>query len=432
MLVKVYDDAIGKIKPLHGVGQPPFLGMNFSYFHYLTEAGIPFSRLHDLGCILGERFVDINCIFRNFDADADSPDSYDFSFTDELMKALHSYGIEPFYRLGVTIENYVQINRYNIFPPKDNLQWAKICAGIIRHYNEGWANGFHFNIKYWEIWNEPENQLDPKKNMMWTGTQQEFFDLYETASKYLKNEFPNIKIGGYASCGFYRIYTDRETYTGVCPNNDDLDYYMSFFDDFLKFVKEKKCPFDFFSWHNYGGPEEIAKCAEYVDKRLNEEGFSDVEQTINEWHCMPGARGTSKHAATICASLLRMQGTPLSSAMFYDARIGTSTYGGMFNPFDKKPLSAYYAFLGFNELYKRGNELKVACNQKGIYCVAARGESDCAMMLSNPTDHAYKLDLDLCGKAVASCRITDSKRMYEECTIPKKLNANTFIVITFK
>lgn len=34
----------GRIKPMHGVGQPPLLGTSTSMFHYLKEAGIPFSR----------------------------------------------------------------------------------------------------------------------------------------------------------------------------------------------------------------------------------------------------------------------------------------------------------------------------------------------------------------------------------------------------
>ena len=39
----------GKIKPMHGIGQPPLDGLDDDLFHYLGEAGIPFSRLHDVG-----------------------------------------------------------------------------------------------------------------------------------------------------------------------------------------------------------------------------------------------------------------------------------------------------------------------------------------------------------------------------------------------
>ena len=36
---------VGAVKPVNGVGQPPTLGWtNYGLFHYLKEAGIPFSR----------------------------------------------------------------------------------------------------------------------------------------------------------------------------------------------------------------------------------------------------------------------------------------------------------------------------------------------------------------------------------------------------
>jgi hypothetical protein len=51
---------VKQMKPLHGGGQPPLGGHDMTeYFHYMTEAGIPFSRLHDVGGPFGEnRFVD--------------------------------------------------------------------------------------------------------------------------------------------------------------------------------------------------------------------------------------------------------------------------------------------------------------------------------------------------------------------------------------
>ena len=44
-----FNNFIGNIKPMHAVGQPPFLGMDFTYCQYLTDANIPYSRLHDVG-----------------------------------------------------------------------------------------------------------------------------------------------------------------------------------------------------------------------------------------------------------------------------------------------------------------------------------------------------------------------------------------------
>ena len=129
MSIKIdFTKNLGPIKPMHGVGQPPFYGArSFPMFHYLTEAGIPFSRLHDVaGPYGGGRFVDIPNLFRNFDADPEDPASYDFAFTDRLITALMDAKVEPFFRLGVTIENDMTIKAYRIDPPKDPAKWAVI------------------------------------------------------------------------------------------------------------------------------------------------------------------------------------------------------------------------------------------------------------------------------------------------------------------
>ena len=81
-----YENTVGKIKAMHAVGQPPFFGMYFDAFRYLTAANIPYSRLRDTGGAYGKNiFVDIPNIFRDFDADENDPASYDFVFTDVLL-----------------------------------------------------------------------------------------------------------------------------------------------------------------------------------------------------------------------------------------------------------------------------------------------------------------------------------------------------------
>ena len=86
-----FNREIGKIKPMHAVGQPPFKGgfnkLDFSPMQILKDANIPYSRLHDVGGAFGSnRYVDIPNIFRDFEADETLPESYDFVFTDEIIK----------------------------------------------------------------------------------------------------------------------------------------------------------------------------------------------------------------------------------------------------------------------------------------------------------------------------------------------------------
>ena len=57
----------GRIKPLHGGGQPPIDGRGTDDFTVLAEAGIPYSRLHDCGGNFGDGlYVDVPNIFREF------------------------------------------------------------------------------------------------------------------------------------------------------------------------------------------------------------------------------------------------------------------------------------------------------------------------------------------------------------------------------
>lgn len=159
-------------------------------FPYLTRAGIPYSRLHDVGGWLGGGlYVDIPNLFRDFETDANDPASYDFVITDQIINGLIKAGCEPYFRLGVTIENFHYLKAYRIFPPKDFAKWARICEHVIRHYNEGWADGYHYNITYWEIWNEPDDCYNDRTAAMWKGTPEEYYRLYSVAAKHLKKCF---------------------------------------------------------------------------------------------------------------------------------------------------------------------------------------------------------------------------------------------------
>ncbi len=379
-----FNNEIGPVKPLHGVGQPPFSGLDFSMFHYLSEAGIPFSRLHDVGGNFGgNMFVDVPNIFRDFSKDPLDPANYDFGFTDRLITALVDHGVEPFFRLGVTIENYCAVKAYRIFPPADNMKWARVCEGIIRHYTEGWADGFRYNIRYWEIWNEPDNDRTIPENQMWWGSKEQFYDLYVTAATYLKSRFPSLKIGGYASCGFYALF---EAVPEGANASTRYDYFIEFFDGFLNAVKASGAPLDFFSWHSYDSIENNISYAKYAKSRLADAGFSDTEIFCNEWNYRMDLRGTKKHAALILGMLLTFAYLPLDGAMFYDARLGVSIYGSLFNPLTREPFPALEAFSAFNELYKAGTLVSASSDLPGVYVAAAKGPEGKTVVIANTLD----------------------------------------------
>lgn len=406
-----FDKTIGKIKPMHAVGQPPFTGgfmsLNFSHFKYLTDANIPYSRLHDVGGAFGSnRYVDIPNIFRNFDADETNPDNYDFAFTDELLKNMFKYDIKPIFRLGVTIENQAHIKAYHIYPPKDYKKWARICEHIIRHYNEGWADGFEFGIEYWEIWNEPDNG-EPGQNQMWIGTPEQFYELYDVAAKHLKACFgDSIKIGGYGCSGLYGLYYHPEKYGVNVPKREPDERYVKdtyrvdFFNGFLEYIKKNGSPIDFFSYHSYANVEKTAVIGEYIERRMAECGYAGMELHLNEWnaaHKPCTVHGTSYASAANAAMMCRMHNTGTYMLCYYDARITASTYGGFFAPLTCEPVSTYYAFAAFGKLYSLKNQ--VACDisgdTEGFYSLAAKDGDKKAIYLVNLSENSRKVSINV-------------------------------------
>ena len=392
-----FSRTIGRIKPVNGVGQPPFLGVDFSMVDYLAEANIPYSRLHDVGGHFGgNRFVDVPNIFSNFDADENDPENYDFEFTDLLISALCERGVEPYFRLGVTIENYHKVKAYRIFPPADFGKWARICEHIIRHYTEGWANGFYYKITYWEIWNEPDQPGeidDSTKNPMWQGTPEQYYELYTVAAKHLKSCFPDLKFGGYGLCCFR---SQSEHWMNYEDGRHQWKYlrYISFLEGFLKFVKEHDAPLDFFSWHTYEHElRDLAAYCRYARAILDSFGFTDTIISCNEWNIKVDARGSFEHAALNTATLVIFENEPLDNAEFYDARYGLSKYGSFFDPMTFKPYPVYYGFKAFGRLYALGGKAECVSDDPNVYALAATDGKRGELLIVNPTEVEKPLEI---------------------------------------
>lgn len=388
---------VGKIKPMHAINNAPILGADDVMFHYIGEAGFPFARLHDTGGAYGNgRFVDIANIFRNFEADENDPKSYDFAFTDWLLSKIDAQGTKLFYRLGATIENYQKIKAYNIFPPKDKLKWAKICEKIIAHYNEGWADGYELGIEYWEIWNEPDNFPDIEDNCMWKGTFEEYEELYKVTSLHLKKRFPNIKIGGYASCGFYSLF--EKSYISVANSTSRTEYFVECFHKFMNFVKENQLPLDFFSWHSYSDVKKNISYEKYVHENLEKYGYRETESILNEWNPGISKRGTLEDAANVAEMFLEMQKTTVDMLMYYDGQVH-GAYQGLYNPVLLEPFKTFYVFKAYNELYKLANCVSVEeIPEKISVQAAANGEKSAVMLTNTGTRTALKLDANFSGE----------------------------------
>ena len=103
-------------------------------------------------------------------------------------------------------------------------------------------------------------------NPNWSGTPQEYYELYRVTANHLKTCFPDLKIGGFASTGFYE-FSEEGIPAGVSTIPTDniregqTNHTTKFIKGFFEYItsKETKAPIDFFSWHFYGTSVERAK-----------------------------------------------------------------------------------------------------------------------------------------------------------------------------
>ncbi len=420
----------GKIKPMHAVNNGPKKAresQSRGNFDRWVEIGIPYARNHDASIEYsygGEHIVDIIAIFPDFDADVNDPASYDFHLTDEYLQTTLEAGTKIFYRLGNKIEHWSK--KYGTVKPKDYKKWAQICEHIIMHYNEGWADGYHWDIEYWEIWNEPDLREDGAAHKeTWGGTKAEFFDFYEIAAKHLKNRFPDLKIGGPA-----------------------IGCKLDWATDFIREMSKRNVPLDFFSWHVYGTtPQRFVEKQETYKSILLENGYTETETICNEWNYVRGwdvdfvysieTIISLKGAAFTAAKMLAGQHSSIDMMMYYDAR--PCPFNGIFDYYTYKPLKGYYTFKMFNELYKLGTacEIKIDCDD--VYAVAAKNDTDEAIMISfytdNDEDNSEKIiELDLNGKDEYDIYLLDEEHDMDKVGVLKKgdslkLKHNTAVLL---
>ena len=247
---------------------------------------------------------------------------------------------------------------------------------------------------------------------MWTGTDQQYFELYETTAKHLKACFgDSIKIGAYGACG---VYHARDFETLDWCKNDGTRYRYQFAEAFLDYIVKTGAPLDFFSWHSYSDIPDTIRMAKNMTETLEAHGMTNVETQLNEWNngvCWnnPHAvedRGTSFASAQCAGMMLAMQDLSPDICCFYDGRIGESVYGGLFNPITYQPFCTYYSLKAFGELYTLGTQAACTVHGDDLFAVAAKDGDKLALMIANigedttiesnlPAEmKAYQVDID--------------------------------------
>lgn len=317
---------------------------------FLTEqyrdVGITIVRTHDF---LGP--ADWYTIFPDWEADPADPASYDFAESDERILSIVDAGAEVLFRIGVSI--FAPWRARSIPDPQ---KFAEISIGIVRHYNEGWADGFELDIEYWEFWNEPDLRL------FWTGTPQEFFEVYEATVRALKDLDPTLKVGGPGIAG---------------PDNQNNPYFTGF----LGYCQEHDVPLDFFSWHHYEGFGEhhasrYGEFAHTVRTELDRYGFEETMSICDEYNSdlLAGSGsilGTLEQAAFQIIANVHMLDNDVAMTCFYrgtqwdnEENVGLFEANGEYTP-------ASYAFKALSSLRETPRRVRALGTEASYGVLAA-------------------------------------------------------------
>ena len=398
-------EPIGTIKPLHGVNNGPVgYGSLVDVSHHYRDLGVPYVRLHDPNWP-HPREVDVPQIFRDFSADPDDPDAYDFAGTDDYLQRIVDTGAQIIYRLGVSIEHTER--KVYTDPPADFDKWARICLGIVKHYNEGWADGYRDRVAYWEIWNEADIG-----DRMWSGTTEQYFALYEATAKLLKAHDPAIKVGGPATARYE-------------PPHPAADFLARFLDH----CRSHDCPLDFVSWHKYTtDPGVIVTHAHEVHDLLVNYGYDQVESHLNEWNYGPAewdiwgpgrelarrrafeAQKNEVGAGFVTSTLIELQDAPVDVATYYDGQ-PLALFCGLFDYYGVAQ-KTFYAMKAFRALLDYPARVRAAVMPAGagLHGLAAGDPAtgNAAILLSTYNGASGPVDVQITGlpKARLTYKVT--------------------------
>jgi len=384
----------GEIRSLLGVNRGPLSwprepgAPTVSHVESYRRFGIDFIRTHDF---YGP--TDWHAIFPRWEADPTDPASYDFRSSDERIRAIVEHGFRCFYRLGTSwrgrrlepINDPPGTRRdalgrvTHVADRADFQKWAVIAAHTVRHYTEGWNNGFQFPIEYWEVWNEPDLAAQ-----FWTGTSEQYYQLYEETARAIKAVNPKLKVGGPACTGGLReAYVER----------------------FLRYCAEHNVPLDFFSWHSYGGrgefnPYQFRSDAERIRHALDDAGFPHAENINTEWNAGI-QRGLFSHtpsgAAFYASVLANLLDADVDHAFQYcgDQHPGL----GLHEMRSGAPKICAYAFAAWKQLLETPERLEATGSDHHGYNVVAGKSADnrrVQVLVSDfqSTDRAFRLQLN--------------------------------------
>jgi len=159
--------------------------------------------------------------------DSQGNPQYNFQYIDVLYDYIISIGMKPFVELGFMPSALASGSktifwwRGNVTPPKDYSKWEGLIRNMVLHFTERYGSD-EIKTWYFEVWNEPN------LSGFWSGTQEEYFKLYEHSVRAIKSVNKEYRVGGPATAG------------------------AAWVPEMIDFCRRNALPLDFISTHSYG------------------------------------------------------------------------------------------------------------------------------------------------------------------------------------
>lgn len=172
---------------------------------------------------------------------------------EELVDRVRESGMEPVLLLAYNLP-WLSPDGNVTRPPSDPDAWAEFAVAAVSSLNgEPGSSSYELNVRYVEIWNEPDTDLYFK------GSGEQYYELFSTTARAIKASHPDVLIGGPASLNYAGPWTRA-------------------------FIRECADTVDFLVYHSYNESVEqlttrIAQMAEFF---RNETGNSGAQVMITE------------------------------------------------------------------------------------------------------------------------------------------------------
>lgn len=374
---------VGNIKPMHSMCNGPVsYGADLSSL--FKEIGVPYVRFDETDTAISSFAIDVSRIFKDIHADPQSSASYDFSYTDKYVAMAHNCGARVIFRLGESIDR--MHSGKQISTPEDLDLFVDVCANIVRHYNDYWADGYAYGIEYFEIWSMGDKPYGKDSERI--------FELYRRTATALKLIDNGIKVGG------------------MCFGDDKA------LREFIKYCKRARAPLDFITVSSFDSdPTEATDRIKGIVPLLRNLGYDQTEIIVGAWNYvdrealggLPFERVLSSHEQKYSCARLKLfeeqravkgaayalsfmislcQIDDASMACYYDAQPYVSAWCAISDRFGN-PEKPFYAFKAYGDIFRAGRAVWSVSEQSagyastGIYALGAEGKDALYVLISS-------------------------------------------------